>query len=447
MKNIRNILLILFLFSCSMHASAQDEIIKKHPVKKQDLGVKELMLDGMKVIYKPSTKDIISVSMFIKGGTANYPKDQEGIEKLTMSVLAESGSQKYPHDSYHSLLESYGTNIGAQTGEDASQVTMTCLKNKWNESWDIFADLVMHPMFDENTFNNKKEEALNDIKQNESDPDSHLGNMMYNSIFSGTNYNKLIEGTETSIKAMTQNGLKIYYSNLIRKNKAYIVVVGNVSEADLKTKISMLKGIPLGIAPTALTDKHPDFSKSSLYKEERKLATNYIQGTMDAPSPGTPDYVAMKIAVQLLSERLFVEIRTKRNLSYAPYAYLAGLKTSYANMYVSTTDPVKSVQVMIDEVKKLRKEGFNEKELVNKKEGYLTTYYMNLETNAALAGTLGNNENLSTWKNSLKVLDDVQKLTVDDINKAFKKYSNAIRWVYLGDTTLADEKLFNQPLD
>jgi zinc protease len=256
-----------------------------------------------------------------------------------------------------------------------------------------------------------------------------------------------VEGSETSIQGITQNDLKSYYSGLISKNKLYVVIVGNIPEADIKAKISMLKGIPLGSSAVSMNDRKPDFSKSSLYKEERKLATNYIQGTMDAPAPGTPDYVAMKIAVQLLSERLFVEIRTKRNLSYAPYAYLPSLKNSYANMYVSTTEPATAVQVMIDEVKKLRKEGFNEKELTNKKEGYLTSYYMNLETNAALNGTLGNNENLSTWKNSMKILEDVQKLKLEDINTVFKKYSNAIRWVYLGDTSQADEKIFNQSLN
>ena len=104
MKNIKIICLISAVFLFTTGVFAQDEIIKKHPVKKQDLGVKEFIIDGMKVIYKPSTKDIISASLFVKGGTSNYPKDQEGIEKLAMSVLAESGSQKYPHDTYHSLL-------------------------------------------------------------------------------------------------------------------------------------------------------------------------------------------------------------------------------------------------------------------------------------------------------------------------------------------------------
>ena len=116
-------------------------------------------------------------------------------------------------------------------------------------------------------------------------------------------------------------------------------------------------------------------------------------------------------------------------------------------MYVSTTDPGQSVQVMTDEVKKIRKNGFDAKELTDKKEQYLTKYYMNLETNSALAATIGDNENLSTWKTATKVLDEVQKLKLEDINAAFKKYTKSIRWLYLGDTANLDEKVFTQILE
>ena len=446
MKKFKYILTLL-LVAASLYSSAQNEI-KKRPLKKQDMGVKEMMIDGIKVIYKPSTKDIISVALYVRGGTTNYSKEQEGIESLTMSVLAESGSQKYPRDQFHSMLESMGTTVSAGSGPDASKVNMDCLKSKWDQSWDIFADMVMHPTFDENTFTNKKDEAVNNLKQAESDPDSHIDDLINVEVYKGTSYNKMVEGTESSLTKLTLDDLKKYYSSLVAKNKLFVVIVGNLSEADIKAKVSMLKGIPMGAATAvASTDKRPDFSSSSIFKEDRKLATNYIKGIMDCPAPGSADYMAMKIAVQILSDRLFLEIRTKRNLSYAPYSYVAGQKNPYSAMYVSTTDPAQSVQVMTDEVKKIRQNGFDAKELTDKKEQYLTRYYMNLETNNALAATIGDNENLSSWKTATKVLDEVQKLKLEDINLAFKKYTKAIRWLYLGDTSNLDEKVFTQKLE
>ncbi|MBL0257261.1 MAG: insulinase family protein [Bacteroidetes bacterium] len=155
-KIFRSSLLLMLISIFTTAASAQQNEIKKRPIKKQDFGVKEYMVDGIKVISKPSTKDIISVALYVRGGTANYTKAQEGIEQLTLNVLAESGSQKYPKDKFNSLLDSYGSSIAASTNEDQGSVTLNCLKNRWNESWDIFADMILHPTFDQNTFNNKK---------------------------------------------------------------------------------------------------------------------------------------------------------------------------------------------------------------------------------------------------------------------------------------------------
>jgi len=446
-KIFRSSLLLMLISIYTNVASAQQNEIKKRPIKKQDFGVKEYMVDGIKVISKPSTKDIISVALYVRGGTANYTKAQEGIEQLTLNVLAESGSQKYPKDKFNSLLDSYGSSIAASTNEDQGSVTLNCLKNRWNESWDIFADMILHPTFDQNTFNNKKEESLSLIKQTESDPDGHLGDLVYKEVFKGTRYNTIVQGSEESIQKMKIEDVKNYYGSLVAKNKLYVVVVGNVSEDDIRAKVGQLKGIQSGPPPVIAAETKPDFSKSTLYKEDRKLATNYIQGILNAPAPGSADWTAMKIATRILSDRLFVEIRTKRNLSYAPYAFLASNKNSYMGMYVSTTDPAASVQVMTDEVKKIRKVGFTEQELKNKKEEYLTGFYMNLQTNSALNGMLGTNENLSSWKEVMTVLEKVKNLSVEDLNTTFRKYSTSIQWIYLGDTSQLDEKLFLQALE
>ena len=447
MQPMKKIFSLLLMLATTLTSFGQQNEIKKRPIKKQDFAVKEFTVDGIKVIFKPSNKDIISAALYIKGGTTNYSKEQEGIENLTMNLLAECGSQKYPKDRFNELIDSYGTNISASSGQDQSSVNMNCLKSRWDSSWDIFADMILHPAFDENTFQNKKEEALSALHQTESDPDGHLRDLIFKDVFKNTNYYKLVDGSEASITAFKLDDIKSYYSNLMSKNKLFVVIIGNMTEDDVKAKVAMLKTIPLGTPPATTNLSKPTFDKSSLYKEDRKLATNYIEGIMDAPPVGTPDHTAMKIAMNILSDRLFVEIRTKRNLSYAPFAMLASVKIPYSAMYVSTTDPDQAVQVMTDEVKKIRKNGFTDKELRDKKEKYLTGYYMNLETNSALNATLGKNENQSSWNEVLNVLDQVNKLSLEDLNRVFRQYTTSVHWVYLGDTTSLDEKVFLQSLN
>jgi len=215
----------------------------------------------------------------------------------------------------------------------------------------------------------------------------------------------------------------------------FIVVVGKISKEELTSKIrKSFSSIPSkNYTVTAL--KAPSFTTSSIASEDRKLATNYLTGTVSAPKMTSPDFVPYKLAVSVLSDRLFKEIRTNRNLSYAPYAYSTTRQLPYGVMYVSTTDPKAAAQVMLDELKKLRREGFYESELRDAKSGFITNNYMKEESSGAIAASLGNAEIVGNWKIAEAMPDLVNRVTLNEMNNTLK-YFQAIKWTYLGDKQL-----------
>ncbi len=154
----------------------------------------------------------------------------------------------------------------------------------------------------------------------------------------------------------------------------------------------------------------------------------------------------MRIAMNILNDRFFVELRTKRSLSYAPQAgYNANrISNPYNSIYISTLDPKQSIDVMVEEINKIKKEGFTEKELVDKKQTFLTRYFMGQETSAAQSQTLGMNEMGGTWKNVETFTDDVNKATLKEVNTVLTKYTGAIRWTYLGKKDAVNEEDFKQ---
>ena len=161
-------------------------------------------------------------------------------------------------------------------------------------------------------------------------------------------------------------------------------------------------------------------------------------GVMNTPSFTSPDYVANRVAFATFSSNLFIEIRTKRNLSYAPYAYSVAQQMPYSLMYVSTTDPKASVEVMDNEIIRLKKDGFSQKEFSESKNLYITSNYMKEESTSALASSLGSAEILGDWKMSDEFIDKVQKLTPAEMTASFRKYIKGINWNYLGDEKAAD---------
>jgi predicted Zn-dependent peptidase len=198
-------------------------------------------------------------------------------------------------------------------------------------------------------------------------------------------------------------------------------------------------------SPFKLKEESYSPSANSFNPKERENATNYIQGITGAPLPGTPDYNAFVLAMRIFSTRHFIEIRSKNGLSYAPGSWFSQGKTPYANFFVTTTQPDKYIAVARNLIDKVKKDGFTEEELKNEKTGYLTGLYYRQETNEEQAAALATNEVVhNNWKRAVEIKNEINKVTLEDANNAFKKYITNITWVYQGDPKKVDSKLYVQ---
>jgi predicted Zn-dependent peptidase len=66
-----------------------------------------------------------------------------------------------------------------------------------------------------------------------------------------------------------------------------------------------------------------------------------------------------------------------------------------------------------------------------------------METNSAQAASLAANEVLfNDWRRSVRINEDMKKVSVEDVNKAFNKYVKDITWVYQGDTSKVNPVLY-----
>ena len=410
-----------------------------------DMQVKELKAGGMKVLFKPSVKEIISVRLFIKGGTANYSKEMEGIENLALAIATEGGTKSLDMAAFGQATDRIGAEIGAGANYDFSEINLSCIKSYWNESWNLFTDAILNPRFDAQGFDIAKGKLLSGAKQQEGSPDAYLNNKSLEIAFNGKNYSKIPFGTSQSLEKFTLEQAKQHYESIINKQNCFLVVVGNISEADLVQKINATfsklregKSAPAEVRPVI---------QSGVTIENREIATNYIKGSMSVPAVKDKDAVPMRLAMAMMGDHFFVELRTKRGLTYAPAAYYTGQMVSspQAVFYASSIDPKQSLQVMIDEINSVKNNGFTEKELKDKKEEFLTNHYTKLETNGSQTYAIGVAEIAGNWKITETFMSDVDKATITEVNNVFKKYSNSINWMYLGKESAVTKDDFKQP--
>ena len=149
------------------------------------------------------------------------------------------------------------------------------------------------------------------------------------------------------------------------------------------------------------------------------------------------------MAITILRNRVFEEVRVKRNLSYAPSAAMAALGANTANIYVTAVDANQAVSVMLGQIKLLQTEPVDTSDISGEAGEFLTSYYLKQETNAAQVGELARYELLGGgWRNSFEFLNRIREVKPEDVRAVSNKYMKNIRFVVIGNPQSINKSVF-----
>lgn len=435
MKTLKSIL-ALALFMAVAVTSWADEGPK----------TEEFEVNGLKVILRNSVKGTVSARLFIQGGTANYSKENEGIENLALSLVMTSGPESMTKTEFNAASERVGARLNASSGYDYSNMSLNCVNIYWDESWKLFAEAITNPAFRQDEFDILKQRLVTGAKQAATNPDTQLDRLSMSNTWGGTDYEKIPAGSPESLDSLSLEAVKSHYNSIVTRKNTFLVVVGDITKEDLKAKVEeSLANLPEGSAPKEIYTG--ESVQEGVFVEDRDIETNYIQGVFSAPKKGTDESTYNSLAMSILGDRFFEELRTKRSLSYAPAAYATGYMARPQNeIYISTTDPKASLEVMVDELNKVKTEGFEKKELEGKKQEYLTGYFMGQQTNSSISMSLGINEMNGGWEKMDSFTSRVLDANLEDVNNVMQEYGDKIYWTYLGKEELVRPEYFKQPV-
>ena len=400
-------------------------------------------IGGVKVIVQPSGNEIVEIQTILKGGVQNYPASEAGIESLAMSALTECGTAHDTKNSFKNKLDLVDAQVYGYSGKDYATFTLNCIKGDLDSVWSLYVDAFTTPRFDTKEFDRIKQDAINNLKAQASQPDYAINKMAMETAFAGKDYAKAPEGTEATVGALTPEAAKAYYMSILTRSRMVIVIVGDLATSNIAGKVNqLLASIPQGAPFTPDKESYAP-ARNSFVSEKKDLATNYITAVTGGPAPGSPDFNAFTLAMRIFYDRTFLEVRTNNGLSYAPYSYFNGGMTSFSGVGVSTTDPNKFIAVMDRLLDKTKQGGFTAEEVKNMKTTYLTSFYYRQETNSAQASSLASNEVLhNNWRRALTFNNDLKMVSVDDVNRAFNKYVTKMTWVYQGNPDKVTPSLY-----
>lgn len=396
-------------------------------------------LNGFEVLVKrvPGA-EFVATSLVVRGGIRNWTKNQSGVEELALEAASTGGTERLDKDAFARRLEAMGSAISTRSTNDFSALSVKSLKGSFSPTFDLLAEAFLRPALPATEVDLVKQRMLQGLKQQLENPDGALALLGEKALFSGHPYERRSGGTLESVAALTREDAVRHLAKLRETGHLLLVVAGDVDPADVFRKARAAFGpLPRGsFREEPLVP--PSFAKPGLVTETRKLETNYIERLFPAPHPGEREYPAGRVAMSLLSYRLFEEVRTKRNLSYAPNAFYNNGAAAYGQMYVSAVDPATTLNVMDAEVERLKAKAISEKELIDTKEQYLSNLVAVNETTDSQALFL------TAWRvysgdfrEVRRLSDRIRAVTAADVQAFAKKYLVNMQTAYLGDPSKA----------
>lgn len=406
-------------------------------------GVVEFDVDGLKVILKRTPGNpVVSGQLFIDGGASESTAETAGLDEMALSVAVGGGTATTPRDAFNSRLESMGSAIGASANRDYSVISMRSVRPYFEPTWALFAQVLTEAAFDQKEYDLTRQRTVEAIKSQDDDPEQSMSNTASDLFFQGHPYVIRTIGTVESVESFTREQLQAHYKGLLTRERLTLVVVGDVEQGLITEALGRdLAALPRG------DWKRKDLEKlapgpSDLATVTRELPTNYMLGYYAAPSPTDPDYYPMLVATNLLSDRLFEEVRTKRNLTYAVSSGLASRPYNYGYLYITTVKPNEAIPVMYAEIDRIQNELVDAKALSDQVELFLTEHFMKQETNSAQAATLGAYELTGGgWQQSLVFLDRIKAVTPEQIQATARNYFKNIHWGVVGNPEALDPEV------
>lgn len=412
-------------------------------VSKQAALVSEFEVNGLKVLLKRREGSLtVAAGLFIRGGTANINAQNAGIETLMLSVATEA-TTNFPREKMRSELSRMGSVIGSSSNNDYSVLSLATTRMHFDRSWEIFTDVVMRPSFTKEDVALVQDRQVVSLSDDTDNPDVYLQKLQERAAYAGHPYLNNTSGTPETVAKLTPQDLRDYHAKLMETSRLLLVIVGDLNPNDVRGLVTASFGkLPRG-AYTPKPVPQLAFDKSTVEVTPRELPTNYIQGLFAAPSLTSSDIYAMRIASSLLRDRVFEEVRVKRNLSYAPDAFLRTQAANVGGLYVTAVDANQSIRLMLSEIARLQTEPVSADDIQAVIAQYLTTYYLGQETNAAQAGELAQYELIGGgWRNSVNFLEKLTAVTPADIQRVSQKYMRNIRFVVLGNPRSVDTGVF-----
>lgn len=389
--------------------------------------------NGIKLrLIKNEKLPIIDLRILVKGGSAYDPPDKIDLSSVTAQLLRIGGTKELKPADLDKLLDSKGITIAVTAGNDYFAVTLSCLKENFDEAVSILSKILREPAFDKEKMEEYKGQLSSSIARRNDNP----------SPINSREFRKLIYGEKSPFAAVLEYEHldNITTTDVLKTHNQFFApgnmiagVTGPMEIDEIKTAFEKYFGdwnhqARVPAYPEVREPSH-DFKVAFVHKaslNQSHLSIGHLGIKYDA-SKAAKLKVFNSIFSSGFSTRLMNRVRVKMGLTYGISGsigtqYFYPGSTSFTT-FTKSESTIKAIKAIQDEIDIIRKEKVTPEELQDAKDAFLNSYVFEFSTPDKVLFTslrrefYGIDENIAD-----KLVEDIKKVTADDILEVAQTY-------------------------
>ena len=393
-----------------------------------------ITVEGVKIplIHEEDKRlPMVSLQLVFKQSGSIEDGKLPSLAKMSARMMNE-GTSKLGSIGFAKVLDAKAVHLSAHTGTETFVMELSSLKESFDYGLDKFEDLLTDPNLNTETLEKVKAISIGALSRKENDHDYVAARALKAELFKGTVLEHPSSGRVDDVKKVQLKDVTTFLQDHLVLSRAVVVIGGDITLDEAKTKVTeLLKQLPKGKGSDL---PFVEVTKKSQYEVlERDTEQAYVYfGSPYNIRVGDSDEHKARVATFILGtggfgSRLMEEIRVKRGLAYSAYARVTLARSHvYFTGYLQTKlESQKEAEATVKEViATFVKEGVTQAELDQARKFMLGSEPLRVETlSQRLSRTFQEYYKGQELGSSLKELEKIRVLTLDDLNAYIKRHT------------------------
>ncbi len=410
---------------------------------------KAMLSNGLKIVLaERHSIPVVHFNLMVDAGFSADQFSLPGTAKLAMEMIDE-GTKRRNALQISEELDRLGAQLGTGSNLDMSSVSLSALKKNLDASLDIFADVILNPVFPETDFVRIKKNQLAAIQREKVTP-VQMALRVFPRLLYGAHHaygNPLTgSGTEDSVEKISRKNLKAFHRTWFKPNNATLIVVGDTTLDEILPKLARLfETWEEGSVPRKNIQPVSFPQKTAIYFLHRPEALQSIlfAGHV-APPKANPDEPAIETFNNILggtfTSRINMNLREDKHWAYGAFTFLVDARGQRPFIGYAPVQTDKTAEAMREMLKEftdiLTSRPITLEELDKVKRKQILQLPGTWETMGAVASSIGEMVQFGLPENYFdRYPQEIRALNLEKVTRAAKEvlHPDKLVWVVVGD--------------